>query len=734
MAQAARLNLRLQKELKLLLTDPPPGASFPLLASSSSLTTIDAQIKGPEGTVYAEGFFNIKIQIPERYPFQPPSVTFATRIYHPNIDTGGRICLDILNLPPKGAWQPSLNISTVLTSIGLLLSEPNPDDGLMREASREFKYNRQAFDQKARSMTQKYAQSSASGSVCDSQSQPQSSANPLTVLLEVKASIHESKHEAEESAVSSHKKVIGGSRKLSLESSGQTQKRDVCGKGNEVPKVQLFASDFGNKMEVKGTEKLLEDKCSQSQEKICGSRRKLSLEALSQPEKKSDGMENVVANHRSSLKLQNLPVPSSGSVALQSGNSYKQGLHQSQDSKLIDDNTGVRSKRLRQFENKQSLASLNTSQIFDENNDKKFITPQLPPSVSHSDALSEPLSAAPALDSINSQPHKDLIDGMGNGSVGISCKKLCLAGKKLSLGSRGSSEAHGKANKENVAPKLTENHTECEMAHLQENNNNNTLPQPRSISSYPSKALPEQQQNLKRDEKQQSDEDYNCGIAAGINKQKEGKKLAMCEAEAVIVLDSESSDEERSRPAMTLSVLARKRMGKWRPWSRLQLEKPEVQSQRPEEEEAAENRREVMAMATSCLSTLSCVSPSCSWSNWRRKHSSLSLVSSSSPASALSFESRQHRRSQVVCMAPDEEKLTRRNPLDFPIEWERPKPGRRPDIFPQFSPMKTPLPPPMPYDPPEEDEDEEEKKEEEEEEQEQEEESPEKIDPDKNNI
>ncbi|XP_022987895.1 uncharacterized protein LOC111485300 isoform X1 [Cucurbita maxima] len=69
----------------------------------------------------------------------------------------------------------------------------------------------------------------------------------------------------------------------------------------------------------------------------------------------------------------------------------------------------------------------------------------------------------------------------------------------------------------------------------------------------------------------------------------------------------------------------------------------------------------------------------------------------------------------VVRMAPEEEKITRRNPLDFPIEWERPKPGRRPDIFPQFSPMKTPLPPPLPCDPPEEDEEEEEKKEEEEE-------------------
>ncbi|MCD9558770.1 hypothetical protein HAX54_016357 [Datura stramonium] len=53
-------------------------------------------------------------------------------------------------------------------------------------------------------------------------------------------------------------------------------------------------------------------------------------------------------------------------------------------------------------------------------------------------------------------------------------------------------------------------------------------------------------------------------------------------------------------------------------------------------------------------------------------------------------------------MEPDEEKMTGRSPLDFPIKWKRPKPGRRLDIFPQFSPMKTPLAPPLPGDPPEE--------------------------------
>jgi ubiquitin-conjugating enzyme E2 T len=61
-----------------------------------------AIISGPEGSPYENGSFRLSLNIPERYPFEPPDVRFLTPIYHPNIDADGRICLDTLKMQPQG--------------------------------------------------------------------------------------------------------------------------------------------------------------------------------------------------------------------------------------------------------------------------------------------------------------------------------------------------------------------------------------------------------------------------------------------------------------------------------------------------------------------------------------------------------------------------------------------------------------------------------------------------------
>lgn len=380
------------------------------------------------------------------------------------------------------------------------------------------------------------------------------------VQLEVKTTSHGLKHDANES-IASHKKLIGINRKLSLESSVPSREKVVHKEGSRVPQDQ---------MEVEGADKLLKDKpnkCNQSQEKLCGSRRKLSLGALSQSQNKSDNdIEKVVPNYCPSVEPQNLPVPSSGSFVPLSGNPCKQGLPQSQDDELIDDIINMRSKRLCQSGSKQSLGSLDSSEMIKESRNEMIATPQLPRPQLHSGGLSEPLPVAPALDSVKRQPHEDMIEGMGNGSMDTSRKKLRLGGKKLSLGFRGSLQTQGKDNKENVVPQMSEyngsgskNRGDNAIAQL-EVNNSNMLPHSLSVSSCPSKSLPNQHQDFRGDEKHH--EDYTD--IAGATKKKKAEEPARPESEAVIVLDSEDSEEEKTVPAKTKSVLARKRLGKWR--------------------------------------------------------------------------------------------------------------------------------------------------------------------------
>ena len=80
----------------------------------------------PDQGLWAGGRFAFTIKVPDMYPHEPPKVMCTTPIYHPNIDTAGHVCLNIL----RDDWKPVLDINAVIYGIIFLLYEPNPNDPL----------------------------------------------------------------------------------------------------------------------------------------------------------------------------------------------------------------------------------------------------------------------------------------------------------------------------------------------------------------------------------------------------------------------------------------------------------------------------------------------------------------------------------------------------------------------------------------------------------------------------
>ncbi|OXV11680.1 hypothetical protein Egran_00558 [Elaphomyces granulatus] len=170
---------RINKELADLGRDPPSSCSAGPIGDD--LFHWQATIMGPGDSPYSGGVFFLAIHFPTDYPFKPPKVNFTTRIYHPNINSNGSICLDIL----RDQWSPALTISKgewdnahcmpqnkytlarkfaqltmvsqVLLSICSMLTDPNPDDPLVPEIAHVYKTDRPRYEATAREWTRKYA-------------------------------------------------------------------------------------------------------------------------------------------------------------------------------------------------------------------------------------------------------------------------------------------------------------------------------------------------------------------------------------------------------------------------------------------------------------------------------------------------------------------------------------------------------------------------------------------------
>lgn len=122
------------------------------------ITKWSVVLKGPTESPFENGLFELSIGFKAsggniEYPFKAPYVSFVTKVYHPNVNAHGAICLDIL----KENWSPALTIEKLLMSLSSLLTDPNADDPLNPSVAHQYKKDRQAYEKTVREWVLTYA-------------------------------------------------------------------------------------------------------------------------------------------------------------------------------------------------------------------------------------------------------------------------------------------------------------------------------------------------------------------------------------------------------------------------------------------------------------------------------------------------------------------------------------------------------------------------------------------------
>ncbi|KAF2182153.1 UBC-like protein [Zopfia rhizophila CBS 207.26] len=129
----------------------PPNYLFPPATDpGSDLTSLDVLLTGPTGTPYSEGVWRLHLDIPPTYPTAPPTATFRTRLWHPNVDEStGAVCVETL----KRDWSSTLKLRDVLVTISCLLIQPNPASALNEAAGKLASEDWEGFCRRAKLMT-----------------------------------------------------------------------------------------------------------------------------------------------------------------------------------------------------------------------------------------------------------------------------------------------------------------------------------------------------------------------------------------------------------------------------------------------------------------------------------------------------------------------------------------------------------------------------------------------------
>ncbi|UZJ55432.1 hypothetical protein CBS101457_004752 [Exobasidium rhododendri] len=130
--------LRVQKDLTEMELPNTMKTDFP---DPTDVLNFKLTIDPDEAGMYKTGSFHFTFAINSNYPHEPPKVKCTQKIYHPNLDLEGNVCLNIL----REDWKPVLNLNSIMVGLQYLFLEPNADDPLNKEAAEDLRKDRSQF-------------------------------------------------------------------------------------------------------------------------------------------------------------------------------------------------------------------------------------------------------------------------------------------------------------------------------------------------------------------------------------------------------------------------------------------------------------------------------------------------------------------------------------------------------------------------------------------------------------
>jgi len=135
------------------------------LTDESNVYDWEILIMGPDGTLYEGGFFKARLVFPPDFPNMPPTMTFVSDMWHPNVYEDGKVCISILHPPGEDEmnaqesaderWRPILGVEQILMSVVSMLSDPNDESPANLDAAVQWRNDRAGFKKKVRQVVRK---------------------------------------------------------------------------------------------------------------------------------------------------------------------------------------------------------------------------------------------------------------------------------------------------------------------------------------------------------------------------------------------------------------------------------------------------------------------------------------------------------------------------------------------------------------------------------------------------